>query len=120
MKDGPTGAVYLCDIFCVGHVDELDDVKGWIELAGKMQSIVVDIDCAVRLIVAGIRAGSDDELCIWIRQHRTSRIPFGEGNEVGKLGSGCKLIISSPTFLVVFFSVLMLAAGEGAAAIYRR
>ena len=91
MKDGPTGAVYLRDIFCVGHVDELDDVKGWIESTGVMQSIVVDVNStaiAVGLIVAGIGASSDDELCIWIRQHLTSRIPFTKGNEVGKLGSG--------------------------------
>lgn len=86
VKDGSTGAVYFCDIFCVGHVYVLDDVKGWIESAGIMQSIVVDIDCAV--IVAGIGASLDDKSCIWIRQHLTSRTPFTKGNEVGKLRSG--------------------------------
>lgn len=93
MEDGPTGAVHLCDIFWVGHMDELDDVKGWVKTAGVMQSIVVDVNCAVGaaavgLIVVGIGASSNDKFCIWIRHHLTSRIPFTKGNEVGKLGSG--------------------------------
>ena len=54
VEDGPTGTVYLRDIFWVGHVDEFDNLEGWVESTGVMQSIVVNIDCAVVAVVAAV------------------------------------------------------------------
>ena len=66
VEDGSAGAVHLRNVFWVGQVDELDDVKGWVEATRVMQGVVVDGNAAI--VIIGIGARMDEELGVGIRE----------------------------------------------------